>query len=193
MVCFRRSLVKGSTAYQYTSLQVQQCYKGLENSVFGIFSWTIWKPADSAMRCISPTCSKPLRCQNLPAAQFHLWSEIYSESKTGGEFLAKQSIIAEGKDHRDTEGHLRFDVPVEDFSVVHVFQRQADLDEPIQDLHRRRDGDREGSCVKLTHPAMFFTVHVIARHKHSTVLTCSSENSTPFWELIFLKRSPPSQ
>lgn len=144
MVCFRRSLVKGSTAYQYTSLQVQQCYKGLEKSVFGIFSWTIWKPADSAMRCISPTCSKPLRCQNLPAAQFHLWSEIYSESKTGGEFLAKQSIITEGKDHRDTEGHLRFDVPVEDFSVVHVFQRQADLDEPIQDLHRRRDGDREG-------------------------------------------------
>lgn len=102
MVCFRRSPVKGSTACQYTSLQVPQCYKGLEQNAFGviisnIFSLTIEKRADSAIRCISLTCSKPSRCQNLPVAQFHLWSEIYSEWRTGGEFLAKQSVIAEGK------------------------------------------------------------------------------------------------
>lgn len=51
--------------------------------------------------------------------------------------------------HRWSEGavapacvskYLRFNVSVQDFSVMDMFQGQADLNEPVQDLSRGGDG-----------------------------------------------------
>lgn len=36
--------------------------------------------------------------------------------------------------------YLRFDVPVEDFSIMYMLQCQANLHKPIQDLGKGEDG-----------------------------------------------------
>lgn len=94
-----------------------------------------------------------------------------------------------------SEKYLWFDVPVKDFSIMHMFECQTNLYKPIQDLQNTADGKETLLWLQYTYAQLeiWFSKSYVLSLSKCLWLTWSSENRTPLWELIFLKRSPPSQ
>lgn len=137
-VCSRRSLVTGNKVFLCTFLRVLQCCKLQENEKCYHFQiWTEWRPSDwfrghftylfSTLAIPkSPSCTVPSFVRNMfygDIMKRHVNNTIFS--------------VTEGRSFRAwSKQYLWFDVPVEDFSIMHVLQCQANLHEPIQDLGR---------------------------------------------------------
>lgn len=70
--------------------------------------------------------------------------------------VRKAIHFAKGRSY-SLEKYLGFDVPVEDFSIVHMFECQTNLYKPIQDLHMKT----QQMCLVSIRPVQYMILQGI--------------------------------
>lgn len=139
----------GNMVFLCMFLPVLQCWKWQENGKLIVSGFTIpksWLYRDLQIFSDftylfstlaipkSPSCTVPSFVKNM------FYADIIKRNVNKATRGKYTTFYHQGKILWCTKQYLRFDVPVEDFSIMYMLQCQANLHKPIQDLGNGEDG-----------------------------------------------------